>query len=77
MRSEAAAAGFYESPWDGERYPRLQLLTVADLLGGRGIEYPAKKAGSNVTFPKGPGAKPASRSKGSSEQLFPPAAATG
>jgi hypothetical protein len=50
MRAEAAAAGFYESPWDGERYARLQIVTVVELLDGRGIAYPAKKAGSNVTF---------------------------
>lgn len=33
MREEAASAGLYESPW-GE-HPRLQLLTVPDLLAGR------------------------------------------
>jgi adenine specific DNA methylase Mod len=33
MRSEAVAAGFYESP-NGKKYPRLQLLTIADLLAG-------------------------------------------
>lgn len=39
MRAEAADAGFYE--FKGQRYPRLQLRTIADLLGGHGIEYPA------------------------------------
>jgi DNA modification methylase len=38
MRSEAAEAGYYDLK--GHRYPRLQLRTVADLLDGRGIEYP-------------------------------------
>ena len=33
MTTEAAAAGFYESP-NGKKYPRLQLLTVAGLLDG-------------------------------------------
>jgi hypothetical protein len=33
MITEAAAAGFYESP-NGKKYPRLQLLTVAGLLDG-------------------------------------------
>jgi site-specific DNA-methyltransferase (adenine-specific) len=47
MRSEAAGAGFYESPWG--KHPRLQLLTVADLLGGKGIDYPRTR-GANVTF---------------------------
>jgi hypothetical protein len=52
MRTEAAKADFYESPFDGKRYPRLQLLTVADLLDGKGIAYPPTRA--NVTFKKAP-----------------------
>ena len=41
---EAAGAGFYESPW-GTRHPRLQILTMADLLdvaifSGKGIDMP-------------------------------------
>ena len=38
MTTEAAAAGFYESP-NGKQYPRLQLLTIAGLLDGtqRGV----------------------------------------
>ena len=47
MREEAASAGFYISPWG--RHPRIQLLTIADLLDGRGIDYP-RTAGSNVTY---------------------------
>ncbi|MCL4535822.1 MAG: hypothetical protein M1370_11770 [Bacteroidetes bacterium] len=39
MRAEAAA-GFYTSPWSGTHHPHLQVLTVADLLAGRGIDYP-------------------------------------
>jgi hypothetical protein len=31
MRSEAASAGFYASPW-GSSHARLQLLTVGELL---------------------------------------------
>ncbi|MBW1708365.1 MAG: site-specific DNA-methyltransferase [Deltaproteobacteria bacterium] len=38
MLSVAARAGFYESPWG--RYHRLQIITVADLLGGKRIDYP-------------------------------------
>lgn len=49
MRTEAASAGFYESAW-GSRHPRLQLLTVAELLDGRGIDMPASRG--NVTFKK-------------------------
>ena len=49
MRTEAASAGFYDSGW-GSRHPRLQLLTVAELLDGRGIDMPASRG--NVTFKK-------------------------
>ena len=45
MRREAASAGFYESPWG--KHPRIQLLTIEDLLGGKSIDYP--QAG-DVTF---------------------------
>jgi len=54
MRKEAASAGFYESPWG--KHPRLQLLTVEELLGGRGIDYP-RTAGSNRTFKQAPAHK--------------------
>jgi site-specific DNA-methyltransferase (adenine-specific) len=51
MRSESASAGFYHSPGWNKDYPRLQLLTVADLLGGKRIAYPP---GEHVTFKKAP-----------------------
>ena len=38
MREEAASAGFYQSPWG--THPRIQLLTVAELLAGRRIDAP-------------------------------------
>jgi hypothetical protein len=37
---------FYTSPWG--RHPRIQLRTVGDLLGGRGLDYP-HVTGANVT----------------------------
>jgi len=43
MLSEAAAAGFYESKDFPGRYARLQILTIAELLGGKKIEYPAHR----------------------------------
>jgi DNA modification methylase len=46
MRSEAAGAGFYTSPWGN--HPRLQLRTVGQLLAGQGIDYP-HVTGANVT----------------------------
>ena len=38
MRREAASAGSYKSPWG--KHPRIQLLTIEDLLGGKSIDYP-------------------------------------
>lgn len=61
MRAEAAGFGFYESPW-GTRHPRLQMLTVGQLLEGKRIDYPAI-AGANVTF------KRAARASTSAESL--------
>jgi hypothetical protein len=49
MTTEAASAGFYKSPWGN--HPRLQILTIADLLEGKGIDYPHL---SNVTFKRAP-----------------------
>jgi len=56
MRAEAAAAGFYESPWG--KHPRLQILTIEELLNGRKIDYPPAQ-GVNVTFERAPRAKKA------------------
>lgn len=55
MRAEAAGVGFYFQPEWG-KFPRLQILTVADLLGGKRIDYPPS-AQVNVTFKKAPKAK--------------------
>jgi DNA modification methylase len=50
MLSEAASAGFYK-PKDrldeGEKYPRIQILTIEDLIAGRKLEYPHVR---NVTY---------------------------
>jgi len=40
MLTEAAAAGYYESELWKRKYPRLQLMTIADLLSGRQPELP-------------------------------------
>jgi hypothetical protein len=53
MRTEAASAEFYTSDWNKKTYPRLQLLTVADLLAGKEIQYPRLTAG-NLTFKQAP-----------------------
>ncbi|HXI15939.1 MAG TPA: restriction endonuclease, partial [Chloroflexota bacterium] len=56
MRAAAASAGFYRSPGWNQDYPRIQLLTVAELLAGKTINYPPA-AQVNVTFKKAPKAK--------------------
>ena len=60
MRREAASAGFYEAPIMGQkhRHPKIQLLTVEELLHGARIDYPAQ---TRVTFKKAPKAKPKGR----------------
>jgi DNA modification methylase len=56
MRTEAASAGFYHSPWWNQDYPRLQILTVGQLLLGKKIDMPQIKQ-VGVTFKKAPKAK--------------------
>jgi len=53
MRKEAASAGFYTSPWSKKNHPRLQLLTIEELLNGKGIDYPPAQQ-VNVTHKKAP-----------------------
>lgn len=40
MRTEAASAGFYHSPNWNKDYPRLQIVTVEDLLSGAEVRMP-------------------------------------
>jgi hypothetical protein len=54
MRKEAASAGFYKSAWG--KHPRLQLLTIEELLSGKGIDYPPSEQ-VNVTLKRAPKAK--------------------
>ena len=62
MLTEAAGAGFYESTDFPGRYPRLQILTVAELLAGKKLEYPTHRV---ETF-----AKAERKSKSSQKDLF-------
>lgn len=39
MLKEAATAGFYKSEFYGT-YPKLQVLTIAEILGGKKLDYP-------------------------------------
>jgi len=52
MQKEALSAGFYESPSD-KYYPKIQILTIKDLINGsKNIERPPKVAINDVTFKK-------------------------
>ena len=42
MLREAAEAGFYKSS-DGSAWPRLQILTIQQILDGRQPKYPAHR----------------------------------
>ncbi len=71
MRSEAAKAGFWHSDSWGRDYPRVQLLTIEEVFGGKRVEYPGRdvtlqaapaEAAMRENLPL-PGVKPASRTK--------------
>ncbi|GAK53453.1 DNA methylase N-4/N-6 domain protein [Candidatus Moduliflexus flocculans] len=40
MRKEAASSGFYHSPNWNKDYPKLQILTIAQLLSGAIVQMP-------------------------------------
>jgi len=54
MNTEAAAAGFYQSPWQ-TKHPKLQLFTIEELLAGKKIDLPPSR--DVRTFKKAPKAK--------------------
>jgi DNA modification methylase len=56
MKKEAAEAGLYKSS-DGSTYPRLQILTIQQILDGKQPEYPAHRR--DATFKKAPRSRPA------------------
>lgn len=63
METEAVSAGYYHSPvWDKD-YPKIQILTIEELLNGKTVDMPPQTQ-TNVTFAKAPKV-----SKGEGEQL--------
>ncbi len=46
MKVEAASAGYYHSPGWGKDYPRLQILSVAELFTGKEIQMPPTEHGT-------------------------------
>ena len=59
MDTEAASAGFYEHKTNKQKFPRLQLRTVKQLMEGKGIERPTSAASLDETFKKAPQSKKA------------------
>lgn len=49
MRKEAASAGFYHSPGWNQNYPKIQILTIQELLDGAKINMPAHNQ-PGITF---------------------------
>ena len=50
MVRESASAGFYQSVGWGQSYPKIQILTIEELLDGRKVEMPQ----ASVTFQQAP-----------------------
>ena len=55
MRTEAASAGFYDSAWG--KHPRLQIVTVGELLDGYKLDAPPPRQ-TSVTFKRAPRVTP-------------------
>jgi len=56
MRTEAITAGFYESQTWRQKYPKVQLLTIAELFDGKKIDMPPIRQ-VDATFKKAPKAE--------------------
>jgi hypothetical protein len=71
MRAEAADAGFYVShELDNPKYPRIQLLTIEQLLGGKKVDCPHIALRMDTpTFKKAPKAKREPRQKEKQSKL--------
>jgi site-specific DNA-methyltransferase (adenine-specific) len=54
MRTEAAGAGFYDSPWK-TKHPKFQILTIDELFAGKSIDIPPSR--DMRTFKKAPKVK--------------------
>jgi site-specific DNA-methyltransferase (adenine-specific) len=56
MLKEAAEAGFYQPPGLADKFPRLQILSIAEMLAGKQVAYPRLL---DVTYKKAPKARKA------------------
>jgi site-specific DNA-methyltransferase (adenine-specific) len=59
MKKEAADAGFYHSDYQNTKHPRIQILTIEELLTGAQVDLPvlAFMPSQDATFKKAPKAK--------------------
>jgi len=53
MQTEAVGAGFYHSPGWNKDYPKIQILTIEELLHGKAVDMPPQTQ-TSVTFAKAP-----------------------
>jgi DNA modification methylase len=63
MKTEAVSAGFYDSEHFKGEYPRLQILTVRELLAGAKVRFP--QMGMGATFKAAP-----KKHRGEQQELF-------
>ncbi|MDD5088052.1 MAG: DNA methyltransferase [bacterium] len=68
MRKEAAESGFYRSDWQDTKHPRIQILTIEELLQGQKPDLPvtAFQRAHDRTFAKAPKVR---KNKKQSERL--------
>jgi hypothetical protein len=67
MRREAASSGFYESKALGKRYPKIQILTIAELLDGKVVDMPPM--GLNITLSRNLKPKGSKKDNGMEEMV--------
>jgi len=53
MQTEAVSAGFYHSPGWNKDYPKIQILTIEELLHGKAVDMPPQTQ-TSVTFARAP-----------------------
>ena len=57
MKEWAATCGFYTSAFNQQKFPRIQLCTIGQLLAGVAIERPSGNVAVDETFKRAPKAK--------------------
>ena len=59
MRKEVAGAGFYHSDYQDTKHPRLQIVTLEELMSGKKLDLPvlARIPATDMTFKKAPKSK--------------------